>query len=212
MSACRFSANVRCLLPASPVDRHRLSPGDHHADRQRRATGDIAAADACCWPVSSCSRWPPGYAVQGLGAAIMMALTMAFVSETVPKARTGSAVWGSRNDVGDRHRARAIIGRRLDHRPRLAGRLPRHDDPAGLHSLLAWCDPAGLLLPAMQEFRERTQRCREQNDRNGMLVNARLQGVSRTLNVLDRGAQEGQTYGPGSDNTPGHGRVVATRA
>lgn len=31
-------------------------------------------------------------AVQGLGAAIMMALTVAFVSETVPKARTGSAM------------------------------------------------------------------------------------------------------------------------
>ena len=31
-------------------------------------------------------------AVQGFGAAIMMALTMAFVGETVPKARTGSAM------------------------------------------------------------------------------------------------------------------------
>ncbi|WP_246707699.1 MFS transporter [Ensifer oleiphilus] len=31
-------------------------------------------------------------ALQGLGAAIMMALTMAFVAETVPKARTGSAM------------------------------------------------------------------------------------------------------------------------
>jgi len=31
-------------------------------------------------------------AVQGLGAAIMMALTIAFVSETVPKAKTGSAM------------------------------------------------------------------------------------------------------------------------
>ncbi|MFE9629748.1 MFS transporter [Streptomyces sp. NPDC006463] len=31
-------------------------------------------------------------AAQGLGAAVMMALTMAFVSETVPKARTGSAM------------------------------------------------------------------------------------------------------------------------
>ncbi len=31
-------------------------------------------------------------ALQGLGAAIMMALTMAFVSETVPKAKTGSAI------------------------------------------------------------------------------------------------------------------------
>jgi MFS family permease len=31
-------------------------------------------------------------AVQGLGAAVMMALTMAFVAETVPKQRTGSAM------------------------------------------------------------------------------------------------------------------------
>jgi EmrB/QacA subfamily drug resistance transporter len=31
-------------------------------------------------------------AAQGLGAAIMMALTMAFIGETVPKARTGSAM------------------------------------------------------------------------------------------------------------------------
>ncbi len=31
-------------------------------------------------------------AVQGLGAAVMLALTMAFVGETVPKARTGSAM------------------------------------------------------------------------------------------------------------------------
>lgn len=33
-----------------------------------------------------------GRAVQGLGAAIMMALTLAFVSEIVPKAKTGSAM------------------------------------------------------------------------------------------------------------------------
>lgn len=33
-----------------------------------------------------------GRAVQGLGAAVMMALTMAFVGEAVPKARTGSAI------------------------------------------------------------------------------------------------------------------------
>src|SRR3546814_7969518 len=31
-------------------------------------------------------------AAQGLGAAVMMALTMAFVGETVPKAKTGSAI------------------------------------------------------------------------------------------------------------------------
>ncbi|MET0962962.1 MAG: MFS transporter [Noviherbaspirillum sp.] len=41
-------------------------------------------------------------AAQGLGAAIMMALTMAFVGDTVPKARTGSAMGllGSMSAVG----------------------------------------------------------------------------------------------------------------
>ena len=34
-----------------------------------------------------------------------------------------------------------------------------------------------LLMPAMQEYRERAQRCRQQNDRNGQLVNSRLQRV-----------------------------------
>jgi flagellar biosynthesis/type III secretory pathway chaperone len=75
----------------------------------------------------------------------------------------------------------------------------RGDDPSGLRSLLAWCDPAGLLVPAMQEYGERTQRCREQNDRNGILVNGRLQ-------------QETRAYGPGSDESGGYGRQFATRA
>ena len=77
--------------------------------------------------------------------------------------------------------------------------MGRADDTAGLHSLLAWCDPTGLLLPAMQEYRERTLRCREHNDRNGILVNGRLQ-------------QEARTYGPGSDEIGGYGRKLTTRA
>ena len=64
----------------------------------------------------------------------------------------------------------------------------------------------------MQEFRERTQRCREQNDRNGILVNARLQGVSRTLNVLDRGARKARLTGRAVTRASGYGRVVSTRA
>lgn len=41
-------------------------------------------------------------AVQGLGAAIMMSLTMAFIGETVPKAKTGSAMGllGTMSSVG----------------------------------------------------------------------------------------------------------------
>ena len=51
----------------------------------------------------------------------------------------------------------------------------------------------------MQEYRERTQRCREHNDRNGILLNGRLQ-------------QQSRTYGPGSDESGGYGRKITTRA
>jgi hypothetical protein len=86
-----------------------------------------------------------------------------------------------------------------DERRALCRATGRGDDPSGLRSLLAWCDPAGQLVPAMQEYGERTQRCREQNDRNGILVNGRLQ-------------QETRAYGPGSDESGGYGRQFATRA
>jgi len=86
-----------------------------------------------------------------------------------------------------------------DERRALCRATGRSEDTAGLHSLLAWCDPTGLLVPAMQEYRDRTQRCRESNDRNGLLVNGRLQ-------------QEARTYGPGGDETGGYGRKITTRA
>ncbi|MES1263491.1 MAG: flagellar protein FlgN [Peristeroidobacter soli] len=86
-----------------------------------------------------------------------------------------------------------------DERRALCRATGRDDDTAGLHSLLAWCDPTELLRPAMQEYLERTRRCRELNDRNGLLVNGRLQ-------------QEGRTYGPGSDDSGGYGAKITTRA
>jgi EmrB/QacA subfamily drug resistance transporter len=52
----------------------------------------FTAASGLCGVASGL--WPliAARAVQGLGAAVMMALTMAFVAEAVPKARTGSAM------------------------------------------------------------------------------------------------------------------------
>lgn len=106
----------------------------------------------------------------------------------------------------------ARIVRIEDDRRALCRATGRSEDPAGLHSLLAWCDPTGLLVPAMQEYRERTRRCREQNDRNGVLVNGRLQQVSGMSNASDGSAGEGRTYGPGSGETGGYGRKLTTRA
>ena len=64
-------------------------------------------------------------AAQGLGAAIMMALTMAFVGETVPKDKDRQRHGTARNDVRDWHRSRSIARRHSDRRTRLAGNLPR---------------------------------------------------------------------------------------
>lgn len=52
----------------------------------------FTAASSLCGLASSLWLLIAARALQGLGAAVMMALTMAFVGETVPKAKTGSAI------------------------------------------------------------------------------------------------------------------------
>jgi len=54
--------------------------------------GLFTAASVLCAAAPTLWLLVAARAVQGLGAAVMMALTMAFVAETVPKARTGSAM------------------------------------------------------------------------------------------------------------------------
>jgi EmrB/QacA subfamily drug resistance transporter len=65
------------------------------AGRRRLLLSGVAlftAASVLCGAVSTLGLLIAARAAQGLGAAIMMALTMAFVSETVAKERTGSAM------------------------------------------------------------------------------------------------------------------------
>ncbi|WP_142212443.1 MFS transporter [Streptomyces sp. SLBN-118] len=52
----------------------------------------FTAASVLCGVASTLWMLIAARAAQGLGAAVMMALTIAFVGETVPKARTGSAM------------------------------------------------------------------------------------------------------------------------
>src|SRR6185369_8307914 len=54
--------------------------------------GLFTVASLLCGVAPTLSLLIAARAAQGLGAAIMMALTMAFVGETVPKAKTGSAM------------------------------------------------------------------------------------------------------------------------
>ncbi len=83
----------------------------------------------------------------------------------------------------------------------------------GLEKLLAWCDSPGSLKPLWAECAKRGARCRELNDRNGALVNARLKRVETMLGALTGKPSEGNTYGrAGAYSAPTAGRVLTTQA
>jgi flagellar biosynthesis protein FlgN len=88
-------------------------------------------------------------------------------------------------------------------------------DLAGVERLIRWCDPDATLLPAFRDCLDRATRCRQGNDRNGALVTARLQRVTRLLGALDSNAASGRVYGPRSTapaTSTQPGRMLATSA
>jgi flagellar biosynthesis/type III secretory pathway chaperone len=104
---------------------------------------------------------------------------------------------------------------RLEEERRSLCRMHGHPaDASGLQGLLAWCDPNGSLKSHWAECAKRGTRCRELNDRNGALVNARLQRVETLLGALTGNhPADSRTYGPGGAYAePRAGRVVTTQA
>ncbi len=84
-------------------------------------------------------------------------------------------------------------------------------DRAGLERLRRWCDPAGALAPRLAECVGRAMRCRDLNDRNGVLVAARMKRVSELLQVLTGRVARAATYGPRGYGAPSaSGRVLGT--
>lgn len=83
-------------------------------------------------------------------------------------------------------------------------------DRAGLEGLMAWCDSQGALLSRLRECAERAVRCRDLNDRNGIVVAARLKRVEGMLDTLTGRPTRSDTYGPrGYGNGPSRpGRVL----
>jgi len=88
-------------------------------------------------------------------------------------------------------------------------------DAGGFATLLAWCDPQGTLAAPQARCAVHAQRCREQNERNGALVTARLKRVGGMLGMLG-GANAAGTYQPRtSGRAPAllaAGRMVSTQA
>jgi flagella synthesis protein FlgN len=83
----------------------------------------------------------------------------------------------------------------------------------GLEELLKWCDPKGSLQSHWAECAARATRCRDLNDRNGMVVAARMKRVEGMLNVITGRAQSPTTYGPqGAYTQAPVGRMVRSEA
>jgi flagellar biosynthesis/type III secretory pathway chaperone len=89
-------------------------------------------------------------------------------------------------------------------------------DAAGLAQLLAWCDPTGSLAAAQALCATHAERCRDQNERNGALVTARLNRISGMLGMLE-GSNPASTYQPRNSGVRAStykpaGRMVSTSA
>jgi flagellar biosynthesis/type III secretory pathway chaperone len=82
-------------------------------------------------------------------------------------------------------------------------------DSTGLEQLVMWCDPTGSLVSRLRECAERGVRCRDLNDRNSILVNARLKHVEGRLDLLTGNSHQSNTYGPNGTAAPARaGRVL----
>jgi len=82
-------------------------------------------------------------------------------------------------------------------------------DRAGLEGLMAWCDSQGALLSRLRECAERAVHCRDLNDRNGIVVAARLKRVEGMLDTLTGRPARSDTYGRGyTSSSTRPGRVL----
>lgn len=82
-------------------------------------------------------------------------------------------------------------------------------DQGGLERLRQWCDPRGELAPSLAECLGRAMRCRDLNDRNGVMVAAKMKRVAELLQALTGRTTRSDTYGPrGYTPRVGSGRVL----
>ena len=83
-----------------------------------------------------------------------------------------------------------------DERRTLCSMLGFDMDLSGLSKLIAWCDPSRSLLKRYEECATRAKKCRELNDRNGILVGAQIKRVEGLLGAMTGTANEPRNYGP----------------
>jgi len=82
-----------------------------------------------------------------------------------------------------------------EERRSLCRMLGKSSDAQGLEQLIKWCDPSRSLLNRLSECSDRAGRCRDANNRNGLLVASRLKHVEGMLNAIAGRNQQPVTYG-----------------
>jgi flagella synthesis protein FlgN len=101
-----------------------------------------------------------------------------------------------------------------DERRSLCSMLGYETDLTGLAKLIAWCDPAHSLKPQYEECATRAHRCRDLNDRNGVLVGAQIKRVEGLLGAMTGTSAEPRGYGPRGQSNPyaATGKVLSAEA
>ena len=82
-----------------------------------------------------------------------------------------------------------------DERRNLCRMCGKSGDMQGLDELIRWCDPKNTLQPQWSDCATRAARCRDINNRNGMVVATRLKRVEGMLNVITGRGNAPTTYG-----------------
>ncbi len=87
-------------------------------------------------------------------------------------------------------------------------------DLPGLAKLIAWCDPRGSLSKAYEECASRARKCRDLNDRNGVLVGAHIKRGEGLLGAITGTSAAPRGYGPGSQGAyaAAAGNVISAEA
>jgi flagellar biosynthesis/type III secretory pathway chaperone len=83
-----------------------------------------------------------------------------------------------------------------EERRSVCGMLGYDENLQGLAKLIAWCDPARTLARPYDECANRARKCRDLNDRNGILVGAQIKRVEGLLGALTGTQAEPRAYGP----------------
>jgi flagellar biosynthesis protein FlgN len=101
-----------------------------------------------------------------------------------------------------------------DERRSLCSMLGYDTDLSGLAKLLAWCDPARSLNKHYEECAMRATKCRDLNDRNGVLVGAQIKRVEGLLGAMTGTSNEPKNYGPRGQSNPysSSGSVLSAEA